>query len=271
MDLQRLGRSGAVRTLALAVATAGLALAAAVCSEAPASAQPAQEGGVKFLMQYQGAFGGTYSEVQPVGTSSNKFVCSGHEEHRSMTSSVRPAEPYYLTVYKAFGSIETKFSPNAHGSTKGRVSLDRAATSWLMRYSGGQCTRYDETWPGCGSRTFLGQAVPLDGIGGAGKSRVHLQWQLEPDTEGCIVAIFLYGGLTKVPDPWERVAALLDSKKLYRCGMARPRGCRITIGGKKTYTDHREEKSETAPTTTIDTVLHIEWKLTLVAVGRANS
>jgi len=126
VDLQRLGRSGAVRTLALAVATAGLALAAAVFSEAPASAQPAQEGGVKFLMQYQGAFGGTYSEVQPVGTSSNKFVCSGHEEHRSMTSSVRPAEPYYLTVYKAFGSIETKFSPNAHGRRRaGSASTGR--------------------------------------------------------------------------------------------------------------------------------------------------
>jgi hypothetical protein len=268
VDLRRLGRSTTLRVLAVVVATSGLALAAAIFSGAPASASPAQEGGVKFLMQYQGTFGGTYSVVQPVGTSSNKFVCSGQEEKRSMTSSVRPARPYYLTVYKAFGSIETKFSPNAHGSTKGRVSLDRAAASWLMRYSGGQCTRYDETWPGCGSRTFLGQAVPLDGISESGKSRVHLQWQVEPDTEGCIVAIFLTGGLTKVGDPWEGVAAFLDSKKLYRCGMARPRACRITIGGKKTYTDHQEQKTESAPTTTIDTVLHIEWKLTLVAVGR---
>jgi hypothetical protein len=188
-----------------------------------------------------------------------------------MTSAVRPAEPYYLTVYKAFGSIETKFSPNAHGSTKGRVSLDRSAQSWLMRYSGGQCTRFDDAWPGCGSRTFVGQAVPLDGISEQGNSRVHLQWQVEPDTEGCIVAIFLYGGLTKVPDPWDGVAATLFRKKLYQCGMARPRACRITIAGKKTYTDHREEKSETAPTTTFDTVLHIEWKLTLVAVGRVNA
>jgi hypothetical protein len=259
-----------LRRVVLAAATAGLALTAAAFSGTPASARPAQEGGVKFLMQYSGTFEGSYSEVQPVATSSNKFVCPGHEEHRSIASTVRPAEPYYLTVYKAFGSIETKFSPNAHGSTKGRVSLDRTATSWLMRYSGGQCTRFDDTWPNCGQRTFVGQAVPLDGISEQGNSRVHLQWQVEPDTEGCIVALFLYTGLTKVPEPWEGVAATLYRKKLYQCGMARPRACRITISGDKTYKAHREETSDTGPATTFDTVLHIQWKLTLVAVGRAN-
>jgi hypothetical protein len=250
-------------------ATAGLAVAAAAFSGPPrASASPAQEGGVKFVMQYQGTFEGTYSDVQPVATSSNRFVCPGHEEKRSMSSVIRPGKPYYLSVEKAFGSIETEFSPNPNGSTVGRVSLDRRAQGFLMRYSGGKCTRYDTTPPGCGSRTFSGQASPLVKSGGTGsKVRAHLQWQLEPDTEGCIVAIFLYSA-AKATDPWDGVAAPFDPKKLYRCGMARPRGCRITIGGNRTYTSHEELPVKDGPGTTIDIKLHIAWKLTFVAVGR---
>lgn len=67
--------------------------------------------------------------------------------------------------------------------------------------------------------------------------------------------------------PGEEVRTALDLKKLYRCGIQKPRGCRLTIRGSHT---HSHSISQPTPDGTHADVGNgrIEWSVTFVAVGR---
>ena len=88
---------------------------------------------------------------------------------------------------------------------------------------------------------------------------VFLDWQLEPETAiGCgdnIVypADFSYG--------WRD--AVLRAKPLYRCGMRKPRRCKLTIGRERTYA-----YDVTQDGTTYSSTVHVKWSATFTAAGR---
>jgi hypothetical protein len=88
--------------------------------------------------------------------------------------------------------------------------------------------------------------------------RLQPAWPIEPETIGC------FDGLVYPTDyryGWE--AAQLRLKQLYRCGLRKPRRCRMTIGRERTYV-YDQMEGEAHHTSTV----HIKWSMTFVAAGR---
>lgn len=115
---------------------------------------------------------------------------------------------------------------------------------------------------GCSVRTFTG-GVALDGYrdGGDPVQRVSLNWQMEP--EGSHVDC--PGGTMRPVDPAETAKASLDLRRLYRCGMRKPRGCKLTIRGQRSFsvsTSSGEGQSSTGNS-------RIAWSITFVSAGRS--
>jgi len=88
---------------------------------------------------------------------------------------------------------------------------------------------------------------------------VDVSWPREPaDSVGCEDGIFFppdydYG--------WR--AAELRLKKLYRCGISKPRRCKMTIGRERTYVFDQTDRG-----TRYQSALHVTWSLTFAATGR---
>ena len=149
---------------------------------------------------------------------------------------------------------------------KATVTSNRTAQGFLMRYSGHQCVREEIPEPGCGAHTFLGDVIPISSSSGRMDSGinpvygVYLDWQLEPETPiGCgndivFPADFGYG--------WQD--AVLRARQLYRCGMRKPRSCRLTLHRERTYVQNNEQGG-----TTYSSMLHLNWTVTFTAAGRS--
>ena len=90
---------------------------------------------------------------------------------------------------------------------------------------------------------------------------VYLDWQLEPELAiGCSDDIvfpqdFGYG--------WQD--AVLRAKPLYRCGMRKPRRCKLTIGRERTYVFNVTQSNGATSSSTV----HLKWSVTFTAAGRS--
>jgi hypothetical protein len=89
---------------------------------------------------------------------------------------------------------------------------------------------------------------------------VFLDWQLEPELAiGCSEGIVLpeafnYG--------WQD--DVLRVRPLYRCGMRKPRRCKLTLHRERTYVFN-----DTQGGTTYSSTVHVKWSVTLSAAGRS--
>lgn len=231
----------------------GLAITPATLSSGPdasSSPQRAAATGVKFVLDFRGNLSGTWRQTSPfVGG----FACKGQDLSGSLTSSVRPGnKPYIFIAYKEGRRVRV-YSP-AQSPPTGLVTSNRTAQGWITRYSGGQCRQVPIDTSGCGAHTFPG-AVSLT-LPARGRNRVVLSWEVEPETIGCLDG-FTY-------DYRVQHFAKLYEKQLYRCGMRRPRGCRLTIGGSADY-----PSQTTQDDITYTSNVHVAWSVTLRAVGRS--
>jgi hypothetical protein len=248
------------------LAVAGAALAGISSASPTAKAQLA--GAPKFIVRYQASLDATWHNSSPVQLpdQNHTFRCGGGDGSGSFTSSVRPGgKPFVIRVGKEPGGswLSIDFSRNG-GNDKGVVTSNRTAQEWLMRYSGHECKRFDIEEPGCGAHTLVTDVAPLESITGNFNSgvspvyRLQPAWPIEPETIGCGDGIvyptdYRYG--------WE--AAQLRLKQLYRCGLRKPRRCRITIGRERTYA-YDQMEGDAHHTSTV----HIKWSITFAAAGR---
>jgi hypothetical protein len=150
---------------------------------------------------------------------------------------------------------------------KGVVSYSRTATGWSLDYQKGSCVQVPHTWQvaNCGARTFAGTVgVATDSRRETwAVTRMFLTWELEPESarQGCM------SGWMGDPQPVE-ARALLDLRKLHRCGALEPRGCRFTIRGAHTHSHSKTQPTPDGKNTSVGNG-RLQWSITFVSVGRA--
>jgi hypothetical protein len=234
-----------VKTLLL---LACVALAGAPAASASRSVAPSV--GVKFVIQYRGSFEGKWHNTVTKPPSGNVYDCDDSDTSGTVTSSVRPGStPFTVVVFREFGrDLHLDFGTQ-NTAPKGVVSTTTTGEGWVMHYSGGECQRIpDALLEGCGARTFAG-AVGFAGLSGLDR-----------------IVESVYLDCT----PTEGAKAKLDLRKLFRCGIRKPRGCRLTIGGSRSYT---VDKSGSSPggNERFTGSSRVFWSITFVAVGRHDS
>jgi hypothetical protein len=254
----------------LAIGTAAIlaTVAGTMARGSAAAPKAAQMGGVWFVARYQGDLDATWRSSRPVllPDAQHPFQCQGDDSSGSLTSSLRPqGKPFKVWVGHDLGSRQLSIffrPPNAN--PKGVVTSNRQAQGFLMRYSGGQCVRDDIPQPGCGAHTVTTQVNPLNSVSGRFDSglnpvwHVNPSWPLEPETIGCSDGIFFP---TDFGYGWQ--AATLRAKQLYRCGIKKPRRCKMTIGRDRTYVFNQTDGGATYTTN-----LHEQWLITFSAAGK---
>jgi hypothetical protein len=258
-----------IRTLlAFGVAAILAAVAGTVAGGSAAAPSAAQMGGVKFKVRYEGSFDATWHVSSPVllPDPQHTYQCQGGDASGTLTSSVHSnSKPFLFYLYHEPGSsgLSNGFRP-PQGLEKATVTSNRTAQEWFMRYSGHQCIREEMPEPGCAAHTFLGDVAPINSSSGRMDSsdnpvyHVYLYWQLEPEFAlGCsdniiYPADFGYG--------WQD--AVLRAKPLYRCGMRKPRRCKLTIGRERTYV-----YNVTQDGVTYASAVHEKWSVTFTAAG----
>jgi hypothetical protein len=232
-----------------------------------AAPKAAQMGGVWFNARYQASFDATWRTSSPLQLPDlqHPFRCGGGDASGELTSSLQPKGKFKFWVGYDLGDrhLSKAYKP-PNGNPMGIVTSNRTAQEFFMHYSGGQCVREDIAQPGCGAHTFTVPVMPLTAVGGRLDSTrnpiwdVELQWQLEPENIGCSDGIsfpldYDYG--------WN--AAPMRARQLYRCGMKKPRGCKLTIGRDRTYVF-----DQTDGVTTYTTNMHVTWSIVLSAAGK---
>lgn len=221
-------------------------------------------GGVRFEIQYRGSWEGTWRNVlfKPDATSGRS--CQGHEFSGSFKSSVRPgAKPYTVTVEKEGRTLYLDWRPG-NGATRGIVTSTRTNEGWMLTYTGGNCIRsVPPPFEGCGTHTFAGP-VALAGFSPflRGVHRVYLAWLVEPDLP-CRTG---EDGVRGVSFPTEAARQVLDLEKLYRCGVRKPRGCRLTLGGRKSFSAESTSEGGAGVHSGSSSV---EWSVTFVSIGKS--
>jgi hypothetical protein len=197
------------------------------------------------------------------------YRCSGGDSSWTLTSSVHSnSKPFVFILGHEPGSsgLSHDFRP-VDGMEKATVTSNRTAQEWYMRYSGHQCFREDIPEPGCAAHTFPGDVIPISSSSGRMDSSINpvyhvfLEWQLEPESNpiGCgnnivLPADFGYG--------WQD--DVLRARQLYRCGMRKPRRCKLTIGRDRTYVHNVTDGD-----TTYSSTVHLRWSVTFIAAGRS--
>ena len=236
-------------------------------SAASPTAQTLATGAPKFIVRYEASLEATWRNSTPVVLPDphHTFRCGGGEESGALTSSLRPGpKKFVIRVGKELGGRWLSIDFSGHnGMDRGVVTSNRTAQGFLMRYSGRECKRFEIEQPGCGAHTLLTSVVPLASANGVGSGvnpiyRIAPEWPLEPETIGCSDGIrfpdgFRYG--------WE--SAQLRLRQLYRCGIRKPRGCRMTIGRDRTFVFNQTDRG-----TTYASTVHIKWSIMFQAAGR---
>ena len=236
-------------------------------SAASPTAETMATGAPKVIIRYQASLEATWRTSSPVvlPDPSHTFRCGGGEESGTLTSSLRPGpKKFVVRVGGEFTSRYISIDFSGHnGMDKGYVTSNRTAQGFLMRYSGHECKRFEIEQPGCGAHTVLTSVVPLSSANGVNSGRnpvyqIAPGWPLEPETIGCSDGIFFPPTFSR---GWE--AAPLHLRQLYRCGIRKPRGCRMTIGRDRTYVFNKEDRG-----TTYTSTMHIKWSILFQAAGR---
>jgi hypothetical protein len=254
--------------LAIGAAAILATVAGTVARGSAAAPRAAQMGGVWFVASYEGTLDATWRSSSPVVLPDvqHPFRCGGDDSSGQLMSSVRPQrKAFKVWIGHELGGrqLSIGFRPPS-GMHTGVVTSNRTAQGFLMRYSGHQCVRYDIPQPGCGAHTVTTSVMPLDEVSGRFDSalspvwHVNPSWPLEPQTIDCSDGIFFP---TDYDYGWR--AATLRAKQLYRCGMKKPRRCKMTIGRDRTYVFNQVDGGETYTTN-----LHVTWSITFAAAGK---
>ena len=263
-------RTFRIRTL-LAIGAAAIlaAVAGTLAGGSVAAPSASQMDGVKFKVRYQGSLDATWHDSSPVvlPDTQHPFRCGGDDSSGTLTSSVHSnSKPFIFKLgHEPGGSgLSHAFRP-PNGMEKATVTSNRTAQGFLMRYSGHQCIREEIAQPGCGAHTFRGDVAPINSSSGRMDSsnnpvyHVFLAWQLEPELAiGCSNDIVFPGDFDY---GWRD--AVLRAKPLYRCGVRKPRRCKLTIGRERTYVYNVTDGSATYSST-----VHVKWSVTFAAAGR---
>ena len=254
--------------LARALAAGAVALVAAASIAAAAPASPARTmGGVRFVLQFQGSFVGSWHTINKRNDISG-YKCGGSDSWGTFKSSVRPtSKPWTVVAATDLGGTKVylDWGPSS-GMAKGVVTSTRTAAGWMLDYDKGACLQVPHTASvaNCGARTFSGEVGLIDDSRLTRNiERVFLDWELEPES----ARLDCMDGRMWGTNMEEDARTTLDLRKLHRCGTQKPRGCRFTIRG-----SHVHSHSITQPTpdgATIDAGNgRFEWSVTFVARGR---
>ena len=255
--------------LAIGVAAVLAGAAGTLAGGSAAAPSASQLDGVKFKVRYQGSFDATWHDSSPVvlPDTQHPFRCGGGDSSGTLTSSVHSnSKPFVFKLGHEPGSsgLSHAFRP-PNGMEKSMVTSTRTAQGFFMRYSGHQCFREDIPQPGCGTHTFRGDVAPINSSSGRMDSSINpvyhvfLDWQLEPETPiGCSDGIVYPGDFSY---GWRD--AVLRAKPLYRCGLRKPRRCKLTIGRERTYVQNTTQGDATYSST-----VHVKWSVTFTAAGR---
>ena len=255
--------------LAIGVAAVLAGAGGTLAGGSAAAPSASQLDGVKFKVRYQGSFDATWHDSSPVvlPDTQHPFRCGGGDSSGTLTSSVHSnSKPFVFKLGHEPGSsgLSHAFRP-PNGMEKAMVTSNRTAQGFFMRYSGHQCIREDIPQPGCGTHTFRGDVAPINSSSGRMDSSINpvyhvfLDWQLEPETPiGCSDGIVYPGDFSY---GWRD--AVLRAKPLYRCGLRKPRRCKLTIGRERTYVQNTTQGDATYSST-----VHVKWSVTFTAAGR---
>ena len=239
-----------------------------------AVATPAQSTGARFLIQYKASFVGDWSIVTGPGTRCPET--NYEEQSGTFSSSVKTgSRKYVVDVYRPFTSIQWDYTPKRSIDIRGIVTSKKTAQGWFRKYcdapprSRQDIVTMDNS--GCTAETFPG-FVGLHPLRGGylhdGKpERVFFSWEWEREHLNCQIGSMWLG-----IDPQQQVARPLDFKKLHRCGIKKPRGCRLTIGGAKNFSYSADTKGGDLlrrGNTEYRGKSRLEWSVTFVAIGRS--
>jgi hypothetical protein len=258
----RLSRRRTLAVLALAAALAGLsALLPRTGSAKPVHAETTE---LKFVVKVTAS---EHVDWHSYSQTPNLELCSGDDSSGTFTTAVLPGTKAETLLVSGNGHGRVTVDDERPGI--GRLSIEREAQGWLLTTSGG-CVKQALSEVGCGAHAFAGpvDVVPLADAGHSGWQTltgdyhyaVYPAWSDDPsDALGCDSGTYALSE--------GDYAAVLDLLKLYRCGVAKPHGCRVTVGRSKDIPFHvSEAASET--TEVYDATVHIEWSATFTAAGK---
>jgi hypothetical protein len=253
-----------VALLAVGVTVAGASITT------PTDAAPTRTmGGVRFVLRFQGSFEGSWRITEKRNDISG-YKCGGYENWGTFKSTVRPGSRPLTAVAATDLGGRSVFLDWGRSSApfKGVVNSARTGEGWSLDYQKGACVQVPTTWEfaNCKPRTFAGLVgLEKDSKLTRGVQRVFLNWELEPENAsvGCLGGQ-MWGA---VGVPGEEARATLDLRKLYRCGIQKPRACRLTIRGSHSHS-HSIAKPTPDGTHTDVGNGRIDWSVTFVAVGR---
>lgn len=267
------------------LALAAVTLATTTSAGAAGSRNPSAESSpmrtnasLKFLVQYSSQISGSWHRSTAKGTR-----CGAPSEESGTFSSTlgRGTRPMYVVVDKEFGRVAVRWSSE---NARGKVKASRTAEGW---YTKGGCDPYPPQAlvhipinnSGCGTRSFATGVIlrPLSGQNESrGPTRLVLDWQRQTSTShlDCIGGLYEDGGDGANAGSWlERTAQPLNWTTLYRCGVRNPRGCRMTIGTTRTFSERKEYTRDDFGYPEREGIwveaatVRIKWSVTFVAVG----
>jgi hypothetical protein len=266
------------------LALAAVTLATTTSAGAAGSRSPSAESSpmrtdayLKFLVQYSSQISGSWHRSTAKGTKCGAPT----EESGTFSSTLAPgARPLTIVVDRDSGHIHVRW-PNEE--PRGKVNASRTAEGW---YTKGGCDPYPpqalEHIPldnsGCRTRSFA-TVVSLRPLSGQyedrGPTRMLLDWQRGPTTSlHCNSGTYEDGGDGANAGSWlERTAQPLNWTTLYRCGVRNPKGCRMTIGTTRTFSEQKEWTRadfgypEREGIWVEAATVRIKWSVTFVAVG----
>lgn len=259
---RRMKNRSRTRVLSIFSATAILAIVVVTVGGMPAAAKPGRAttgqatSGVKFVLQYHANLSATWHNTTAV----NQARCSGDDSSGSLTSSVGPGpRRYTLVLSKPFGSLQMTWQDALQ---QGKVNSNRTAQGWMMAVKDHKCQQVPLPEPSCGGHSFSGPVV-LRSVMGSRKldPSVYLEWQIEPSGSeiGCDKGEVFDFNREGIGQSYAR----LFYEKLYRCGLRKPRTCKLKIGGSRDFPHH-----VTQGDATYDSSVHTDWSVTFVRVKK---
>jgi len=257
------------RQLFWAIVPMSLAALAVACATASA-----REMAARFSVQYSGTWTeistetdtGSDGKILPLG-------CGSSKDAGSLTSKVGPGHTTLSIEGDPGGGAVVHYLWGGESNQFGTVSFTENVQGTIDNtVCGGTVDPLNET-TNCGSATRKG-AVSFDTPNDGGSDDVvpsnersftlRFSWDLTPGlTDGCNSGpgnFLTSDGLNL----FDVTAQRIDYLKLRRCAIARPKTCKLTLHGSKTFKEHTQSTDENeGGVDTIDGAAHLDWKIVI--------